>query len=252
MDVDHLSSNSESINNCWEDWVAFNSASGTFSSLFENLVPEMMLSSTDRPREGVSAAKALAYAEANGQTIYRIDQSNISSSLPIINVDYAAKSEIQNEVLKGNFVTIHEAPINIGGWVGSGYTIIDPDTGTGAYKISGGFNGGFISDEMAEWLTYGSFVAALIAALFSIVWLAVLAIAVTVALAIDGYLDLMEQIEGTPCEGGVQALYIGLVTIGIILGLFFGIAGVAIGAWIGFFAAGAISGAVSNYPSCRQ
>jgi len=43
-------------------------------------------------------------------------------------------------------VTVHENPIDVNGWVGSGYLVIDPETGAGAYLISGGNNGGSISD----------------------------------------------------------------------------------------------------------
>lgn len=37
---------------------------------------------------------------------------------------------------------MHESPISVSGWTGSGYIIDDPATGAGAYKISGGANGG--------------------------------------------------------------------------------------------------------------
>jgi hypothetical protein len=37
---------------------------------------------------------------------------------------------------------VHERPITVNGWQGSGYSIIDADYGVGAYKISGGSNGG--------------------------------------------------------------------------------------------------------------
>ena len=37
---------------------------------------------------------------------------------------------------------MHQAPITQSGWTGSGYIISDPATGAGAYKISGGANGG--------------------------------------------------------------------------------------------------------------
>jgi hypothetical protein len=44
----------------------------------------------------------------------------------------------------GKEVTIHEAPISAYGFTGSGYTVIDPQTGTGAYVIEGGARGGLL------------------------------------------------------------------------------------------------------------
>ena len=41
-------------------------------------------------------------------------------------------------------VVAHESPVTIGGWTGAGYEIIDPQTGGGAYLISGSASGGFI------------------------------------------------------------------------------------------------------------
>jgi hypothetical protein len=37
--------------------------------------------------------------------------------------------------------TAHENRINFNDWIGEGYTLIDPNTGAGAYMISGGGNG---------------------------------------------------------------------------------------------------------------
>lgn len=46
------------------------------------------------------------------------------------------KFEIENALASGKEVTLHENDIAVGAWAGSGYLIIDPVTGTGAYKIS--------------------------------------------------------------------------------------------------------------------
>jgi hypothetical protein len=51
-------------------------------------------------------------------------------------------AEIQNALAAGKEVAVHQAPITQSGWTGSGYIITDPATGAGAYKISGGANGG--------------------------------------------------------------------------------------------------------------
>ncbi|SOB76049.1 hypothetical protein SAMN04488490_1720 [Marinobacter sp. LV10R510-11A] len=143
MDVDSMSSNTESVDNCYEDWVAFNRSSGMRSSAYEHLIPERLFSTEDEPAEGVSTAKALALAMAQGQRVYTLTQDN-ASSLSLITIDSAARSEIQSALQQGFEVTVHAQPINVNGWEGSGYAIIDTERGVGAYKISGGASGGVL------------------------------------------------------------------------------------------------------------
>ena len=42
----------------------------------------------------------------------------------------------------GHTVTIHERPISLNGWSGSGYMVVDNITGNSAFIIGGGINGG--------------------------------------------------------------------------------------------------------------
>ncbi len=51
-------------------------------------------------------------------------------------------TDIRNAVNAGLTVTTHEKIIQYKGWKGAGYIIIDPNTGTGAYLIDGGADGG--------------------------------------------------------------------------------------------------------------
>jgi len=141
MDVDQVSSNTESVDNCYEEWVAFNRSSGMRSSAYEHLIPERLFSTEENPAEGVSTAKALALAMAQGQRVYTLTQDN-SHNLSQITIDSEARTEIQNAIQRGYEVTVHETPLNVNGWQGSGYAIIDPENGVGAYKISGGASGG--------------------------------------------------------------------------------------------------------------
>jgi hypothetical protein len=44
----------------------------------------------------------------------------------------------------GKEAIVSKMNINVNGWTGCGYIIIDPNTGAGAYMISGGTNGAFV------------------------------------------------------------------------------------------------------------
>ena len=91
----------------------------------------------------MSTAKALALAMAQGQRVYTLTSTN-ASQLNNITIDDGARAEIQSALSQGLEVTVHQSPIGVNGWTGSGYSIIDPEYGVGAYKISGGASGGFL------------------------------------------------------------------------------------------------------------
>ena len=149
MDIDNLAFSSEVKNNCHGDWVELNKASSMRASAYEHIIPEMMFNTDpDNSIEGVSAVKALAVAAQQNQKIYTLDLTKIDQ-LSNISIDSEAKNEIRNALYQGKTVTLHEKPITHFGWTGSGYIVTDNDTGAGAYKISGGSNGGFLSDDNA-------------------------------------------------------------------------------------------------------
>jgi hypothetical protein len=114
---------------------------GSRLSAYEHLVPEKFWTNEQNPGEGVSAVKALAKAAAAGQKIYTLTAQN-AAMVYRLQVDDAIRMEIQNALNAGRTVTVHEAPFTVSGWTGTGYIIDDPATGAGAYKISGGMNGG--------------------------------------------------------------------------------------------------------------
>lgn len=120
----------------------FNLQAGIASSALEHAVPEQMFSGLSPEGEGVSAVKAIRKAVSEGQRVYQLTSANMDVVLPALNHDSSAMSEIRAALLSGMEVTTHETAIAVPGWEGSGYIILDPDTGVGAYKISGGLNGG--------------------------------------------------------------------------------------------------------------
>jgi hypothetical protein len=87
--------------------------------------------------------KAIQLANAEGQKIYTITQDNINDVLPKIQASTLTLNAISNAVNAGKTVTVHEREVSVPGWTGTGYMVIDPVTGDGAYMISGGGNGGW-------------------------------------------------------------------------------------------------------------
>jgi hypothetical protein len=144
MDMDRMKSSAEAKNNCWEKWVNFNKTSGRAMSAYEHLVPGKLFSTATEKAEGVSAVKALALANQQGQRTYTINQQNYQTALPQLTISNATKNEIRTAVEEGKIATVHQAPITHHGWTGEGYIILDPETGAGAYKLSGGADGGAV------------------------------------------------------------------------------------------------------------
>lgn len=119
-------------------------SSGMKGSTLEHSVPEQLFSTPENQAEGVSAVKALQIANEQGIPIYIINQTNINSILPQLQIDADIKADIQNAVNAGKEVKVSKTNINFNGWTGCGYIIIDPVTGAGAYMISGGMNGAIL------------------------------------------------------------------------------------------------------------
>lgn len=154
MDVPYLSSMGYSNTNDRDVWLGYNSVKGMVASYLENWIPEFLLSSERRQQNGVSAVKLLNQAMQTGQKVYVLNQAN-QSLLSNIQIGSSARQDIYNALNAGKNVTVHEAPLDVNGWSGSGYIIFDPNTGSGAYMISGGANGGAIADEylaISSWM----------------------------------------------------------------------------------------------------
>ena len=143
-------------------WIAYNRMRGQYASAMEHAAPEafwvdktkcsyansngQIENPTLKPcAEGISAVKAIAIAQAEGQKIYTINKQNAQTALQKLPIGGEVGSEIRNAVNAGKEVTVHEKSINKHGWKGFGYIVIDPETGAGAYIIEGSGNGGWYS-----------------------------------------------------------------------------------------------------------
>lgn len=100
--------------------------------------------------DAFSAVKALQKASEQGERIYQIDGMNQSQVLPQLNLDPETENDIAQALNVGLEVIAHENPVSVPGYSGAGYIIFDPQTGDGAYRISGGANSGAQNDSATD------------------------------------------------------------------------------------------------------
>ncbi|MEW6680380.1 MAG: transglutaminase-like domain-containing protein, partial [bacterium] len=93
----------------------------------------------------VSAVKIHQLSNEMGIPIYKIDKTNLSSILPLLQISPDAKSDITNAVNSGKIAYVPQKNIQYYNWKGTAYIVIDQDTGAGGYIISGGMAGGSIA-----------------------------------------------------------------------------------------------------------
>jgi len=150
LDVPFVRSTSVHQDNNNDQLLDYRYKIGLRSSQFESIVPELLFQGTQQDGvQGISTAAAFDIALEEGQKIYELTQGD-SSNLNNISIDPAAKREIERALAVGKHVTVHEKPISVNGWQGSGYRVLDLDTGGGGYLISGGSNGGFLGLEIDD------------------------------------------------------------------------------------------------------
>jgi transglutaminase-like putative cysteine protease len=127
---------------------AYMQQSGANSSFLEGAIFDQLFGKNIG--DSISAVSALKRANDQGIPIYKINSSNITVLLPKLQVADEIKTEVANAVNAGLTVQIPKTNVMQLGWSGVGYIISNPVDGTGAYRISGGLNGG---DSPAEGTT---------------------------------------------------------------------------------------------------
>lgn len=95
----------------------------------------------------ISTTRGLQVANANGIPIYHIDQSNINTLLPTMNVFPDVLQNVINEVNAGFSVTIPRDTIILNEWAGSTWIEQSPDGLSAAYLIEGGLFGGSTTQD---------------------------------------------------------------------------------------------------------
>ncbi|MEW6104167.1 MAG: transglutaminase-like domain-containing protein, partial [bacterium] len=124
-------------------------SSGMTGSAMEHGIFELLYNTP-----GISAVKILQLASDNGIPVYSINKETINQILPKLQVSSSVKNDLQNAINTGKIVTIPQREIQYYDWEGIGYTIIDPNTGAGAYMISGGMAGGQ-GVNIIDWIKFG-------------------------------------------------------------------------------------------------
>ncbi len=134
---------------------AFMLQSGVAGSIMESEVfaQAFGIPLNDPLHPAVSAIKILNICNTQGIPIYIVDSNNINQVLPLLNISSEVKEDVQNSAAAGKTIYVPQQEINYYGWVGTGYVVIDPVTGEGAYLISGGTSGGELTFEQIRGLS---------------------------------------------------------------------------------------------------
>ncbi|MFQ5814373.1 MAG: hypothetical protein ACE5I2_14445, partial [Anaerolineae bacterium] len=110
---------------------------GALASAAEHSVFQLL-----QQARSVSAVKLISEANNRGIPVFGIDATNVDLILPQLNVSSDVLNDVRNAVAAGKQVLIPQENVPLLNWNGVGYIILDPQTGAGAYLISGGIAGG--------------------------------------------------------------------------------------------------------------
>jgi transglutaminase superfamily protein len=232
VDVDFLRVQAEAKNEDRAARLSFMRQIGAAGSAAEHAVPEQLFGDPSIPAgdpaqpQAISAVKALAIAASQGQRIYTFNSQNQATqagTLAGLGISADAKAEIANALAMGKEVTVHQTDINAFGFSGAGYIIIDPETGSGAYKVDGGANGAIF----VTWLLFvlvGLAIAAAFAAGFTV------AAAIAGALLLANIIMLVTSISKLSNDQQFMDAhaFAALAALTALLGLLFLPAGIAV------------------------
>jgi|GEM_PF-4917250 len=99
----------------------------------------------------VSTAKIFEISQELGIPIVIVNSTNANTTIPSLEVSDFVKEKVREAVEKGYVVLIPQRNIVINDWEGTGYYIIDPETGAMAYMLSEGIRGGWSWSSVWEW-----------------------------------------------------------------------------------------------------
>jgi transglutaminase-like putative cysteine protease len=119
---------------------AFEELRGLESSYWEHAIFDV--AGIDAEHPSLSTVRILKNARASNIPVLEINASNLGAVEPQLQLSTEVKEAVRDAINAGLEVTIPAAEIRLGPWRGVGYIIEDPQTGAGAYQITGGLSGG--------------------------------------------------------------------------------------------------------------
>ncbi|MCC6442885.1 MAG: hypothetical protein IT210_05435, partial [Armatimonadetes bacterium] len=212
----------------------FSHTVGPISSYLESKVPDELFSKTEGYVGSVSTVKLLDIAARQGTPVYKVDTSNINTVLGQLQQSESVTAAIADAVSAGKEVFVPKAAVNLDGWTGSGYMVLDKDTGAGAYMIDGGLSGGKAwwreaLDKFAKAVGGGwvrdiiMAVVFLVVAIFSGPVAIALGIAWSILSTLDTWMSIQENDKlSDTTKNMVSAFIIAFLVIGLILAFFTG------------------------------
>lgn len=171
---------------------------GQLSSHLEGSHWALARNRRDDPNTGFSSSQIFQHLSAQGARSYAINSENVNTALASLPIAESVKADIRAGVSAGLVAFVNDRVAAIDGWTGSGYVIIDPQTGAGAYRINGGLNGGGESCQCFNLSLTQEFLLVMGVTLVGVkaaVGGAVLATVLSVALAFNS----LCQIDENPC-----------------------------------------------------
>ncbi|MCP3993729.1 MAG: RHS repeat protein, partial [bacterium] len=93
-------------------------------------------------RQGIAAVSSLTRAVREGQSLSRVDGSNVDTILENLDLGNAVEEDVRSAVTSGRIAWVPAAAQTVQQWTGVGYILEDPETGAAAYLLSGGYAGG--------------------------------------------------------------------------------------------------------------
>lgn len=243
MDMDRMASITVSRDGSPARRADYDKMAGRSLSIAEHETLEKAFSTATEATVGISAVKMLALASASGQRIYTINETNAAAAIGALTVSPTIKANIADAVAAGKIVQIPQAAMNYADHNNVvGYTVVDADTGAGAYLIStDGADGGSAKPRSRFGMLM--LVLAFFALIFALLVLAINVVAGVVLLIIglllagcgfsaltgngtwfDNYKDVAMFLLALILEAGLPGAVIGV--IGLLLAFLFNHAGI--------------------------
>ena len=163
IDVDVDDHAVKSRDNDKDKEVLYRIHTGCMGSMCEGLIWSEGCLTNETRADSISTISVLGKATENDINIVTLSKDNEAdlSILDNLSLSEEERSLIKTEISAGRIITIPEEDITIQQWKGTGCILLDPETGIGAYKISGNLNGGehpLAATAMATLAIYAEYV----------------------------------------------------------------------------------------------